>query len=170
MHPSNHGQKASGVGKFWVAVNDSNPEVYHHGPYPDLVQAEMEADQLMEEGGADVATIGEGEEVYLRLPDADDVFERIEMDVYEQCGEGVHHWLDAATKEQKQELTDAIEKVVADWMTRHGLWPTFCRIEQVKTVRTERRPVFDQCQACGRGLSSEDLEMNNGMCVPCANH
>jgi hypothetical protein len=129
--------------------------------------AETEAEQLMEENGSDVATVGEAGEVHLRLPDADDVFEKIEMDVYEQCGEGVHHWLDAATKDQKQELTDAVEKAVADWMTKHSLWPRFCKIEQVKTLRAERS-VFTSCQACGRGLNADDKSTNTGMCLPCA--
>lgn len=31
---------------------------------------------------------------------------------------------------------------------------------------TKRRRV--QCEVCGRGLNAEDLEMNTGMCIPCA--
>lgn len=168
MFPSNYGVVTKGVGKFWVAVNDSNPEIYHYGPYDDLVMAEMEADYLMEEDVADCATIGKAEELHLRVPDADDVIERIEMDVYEQCGETADHWLDKATKEQKQELTAAIKDAVAVWMSKHNLWPTFCKVEQVKTLRRYRPVVFDSCQACGRGLIDEDKAANTGLCLPCA--
>jgi hypothetical protein len=167
MYPSNYGRKADGVGKFWVAVDGANPEVYHHGPFDTLAEAEAEAAHLMAEDDADVATVGEGEEVCLRLPDADDVIERIELDLYEQCGDTHTDYLNH-TKEAKAELTEAVEKVVADWMTKYDLWPTFCKIEQVKTIRAERS-VFRDCQACGRGLNAEDRAANTGMCLPCVN-
>lgn len=138
MKASEHGHVTSGVGKFWVA-RGSNPETYSYGSFDTAEDAEAEARQSMGEDGYVVMTVGEGEEVELNTPDADDIIERITEGVYEQCGETSSDYLDhhAVSQEQRNELTDAVEKTVAEWMTKHNLWPTFCRVEQVKTVRME---------------------------------
>lgn len=137
MLASKYGKAASGHKKFWVA-RGSDPEQYCHGPFDDRQEAEDEARQLMADDKWSVATIGEGEEVELNLPDADDLIETMTEGLYEQCGEVGADYLDRSTvsREQGAELTEAVEKAVADWFTKHGLWPTFCKVEEVATLRS----------------------------------
>lgn len=138
MFPSKYGQKYSGVGKFWVGKG-TQPETYYGGKFDTTEEAEDEARQLIDEGRWASATIGQGEEVTVNVPDADDILERISEGVYEQCGETASDYLDhhAVSQEQRNELTDAVEKAVADWLTKHQLWPKFCSVEQVKTITAE---------------------------------
>lgn len=135
MLASKYGKAASGHGKFWVA-RGSQPEQYSDGPYDDLEEAKAEARQLMADGEWAAVSVGEGEEVDLRVPDADDVIERMTENLYEQCGEMCSDYLDhhRVTADQKVELTEAVEKAVADWLTRHSLWPTFCKVEGVRVL------------------------------------
>jgi len=173
MLASRYGREPSGHGKFWAAGGTS-PEAYTEGPFASRAEAEVEARLLLGENGYSVATVGRGEEVELHLPDADDVIERMTDGLYEQCGEVCDDYLYPVPTNAKRELTEAVERAVADWLTKYNLWPTFCKVKEVGTVRlpeceSSPQPVFTSCQVCGRGLNSEDLEMNNGMCIPCAN-
>lgn len=135
MKASKYGHAASGHGKFWVAMG-VQPELYRYGPYDDRDEAESEARQMCEDDGLDAATVGEGEEVELNVPDADDIIERISEGMYEQCGEAGEDYLSprSVPTEAKAELTAAVEKAVADWLTKHNLWPTFCKVEPVGEV------------------------------------
>jgi len=165
---SNFGVKNASEGKFWFGMG-SNPETYCSVQFDTQSEAEAEAVHRMEEDDADTAVIGQGEEVHIRVPDADDVIEMISMDVYEQCGEGASDYLDSVPKEQKAELTDAIEKAVGDWLTKNNLWPIFCKIGEVKTLRRQDRSAArSACEVCGRGLIAEDHERQDGMCAACA--
>ena len=135
MFPSKYGHKYSGVGKFWVELH-SQPETYSHGPFETRAEAEAEAEQLLAEAGRDTATVGEGDEITVNVPDADDILERISEGVYEQCGETAADYLDHHTvsQERRNELTDAVEKAVADWLTKHDLWPRFFQVNEVGKV------------------------------------
>lgn len=132
MKASEHGQPAYGHGKFWAA-RGASPEVYQNGPYDTREQAEAEAREVF--GPAAVVVIGVGSEVNLSVPDADQIIDQICEGVYDECGDLSEDYLDhhAVTKEVKAELTAAVEKVVADWLTKHKLWPSFCSITPADT-------------------------------------
>ncbi len=138
MKASNYGKAASGHKRFWVEMG-TQPEAYCHGPFDDIEEAEAEARQMMDEDDRERATIGEGEEVELYLPDAEDIIERMTEGLYEQCGEAGCDYLDSrqVNKEQKAELNEVVEKAVAGWLTKHNLWPKFCKVDEVKVVNRE---------------------------------
>lgn len=132
MRASKYGKAPSGHGKFWVA-HGSQPELYSYGPFDDLEEAKAEARQLMADGEWVAATVGEGVEVELHIPDADGIFEKVTEGVYEQCGEASDGYLayGVVGKGEAAELDEAVERAVADWLTKHSLWPTFCKVEGV---------------------------------------
>ncbi len=134
MKASKYGKTPKGHGKFFVELG-VQPECYTHGPYDDREEAEEEARQSCRDDERSIATIGKGEEVRLRLPDADDIIEQIREEIYDQCGDDFgyldHH---SVSDEQRDELSVAIEKTVAEWLTKHNLWPTFCKVKEVGTV------------------------------------
>lgn len=132
MLASKYGKAAIGHGKFWVG-RGGQPERYSYGPYADQQEAEAEARLMMADDGWTSATIGKGEEVNLSVLDADDVIEDMTQNLYDQCGEGADDYLDyyAVTDDQKRELTEALERSAAEWLTKHNLWPTFCKVESV---------------------------------------
>ena len=139
MKASKYNAAAFGHGKWFVALG-RNPEAYRYGPHDNRAEAEEEADDLLEECGREVATIGIGEEVVLHLPDASEVIETICDNLYDQCGEASVDYLGRrqVSVEQEAELTAAIEKAVAEWMDRHHLWPDFCTVEEVGTVTRDK--------------------------------
>lgn len=138
MKASKYGQPGYGAGTWWVEIG-SQPETYTNGPYDDREEAEAEARHLLAQEGRELATIGEGEEVDLCVPDADEIIERMTEGVYEQCGESGADFLDShrVNQEQRNELTDAVERVVAEWMTKHALWPKFCKVEEAGVVTAQ---------------------------------
>lgn len=141
MKASQHGRAGFGAGKFWFHPG-VQPETYSYGPFEDREEAEDEARQFLEDSDHTTATIGRSEEVEVVVPDADDVIEKITDDLYEQCGEAGTDYLDhhSVTQAMRNDLNEAIEKAVADWLTRHDLWPTFCGIEEVGTVTHDPAP------------------------------
>ncbi len=137
MLASQYGKAAGGVGKFWCAVGD-DAELFDEGPFPSEEAAAEAARRLMLEEGEDAAQVGVGEEAAVVVPDADEIIERIAGGMDEQCGEG--DYLGHLPAAQKEELTAAVEKAVADWLTKHDLWPTFCKIRVLQTVAAPDRP------------------------------
>ena len=64
--------------------------------------------------------------------DADLVIEHITCQD-EYCVDGADGWPDAS-KEQLQELTDALQKVVGDWLDKHKLRERFFLVQNVQRI------------------------------------
>lgn len=142
MFASTFGKQPSGDGKYWFGMGP-NPERYTDGPFGSEEAAVVEAISRMEEDDNDCAVVGVGEEVCLIVPDADDVIERICSAAYDECGELADDFLDDVTKDQKEELDAAIERVVGEWMTKHDLWPNFFKVTETRELTaTDRQSVF----------------------------
>lgn len=129
MKGSEHDRPASGHGKFWVGQG-VDPEFYTLGPFDDHPTADAEGRGAF---GTLQYVVGVGEEVDLSVPDADQIFDHMRESAWDQCSEVPEGYLSHhdVTKEQKDELTAAVEKTIADWLTRHNLWPTFCAVTPV---------------------------------------
>ena len=75
--------------------------------------------------------IGIVTEVDIRV-DADDVIENIQNRVYSEHGEVAEEYLDDVTKEQLNELDEALNKVFNEWKDKYKFEPNFFTVEEIK--------------------------------------
>ena len=63
----------------------------------------------------------------------DVLLDSLEQQAFEFAGEAAEDWRTYEYKKQEEmaELTDAIGKIVDEWLKKHGRYPTFCCIENV---------------------------------------
>lgn len=80
--------------------------------------------------------IGIVTEVDIRV-DADDVIENIQNRVYSEHGEVAEEYLDNVSKEQLNELDEALNKVFNDWKDKHKFEPNFFTVEEIKEYDLE---------------------------------
>jgi hypothetical protein len=78
--------------------------------------------------------------------DSQDILHRITEQAEDQFGgEWAESWCEmicALPREKYEELNDALGKVMAEWLGRHGLRPTFYNIEKSKRVKNPAFSVF----------------------------
>lgn len=65
------------------------------------------------------------------LPDACEILERMAESAYEDAGDVAESWIDDVSKEQRNELTDAISAVITSWLDKHKYQPNFWNVEDV---------------------------------------
>ena len=63
----------------------------------------------------------------------DVLLDDLEEQAYEFAGEAAEDWrtYEYKKREEMEELTTAVSKVVEDWLRKYGRYPTFCCIESV---------------------------------------
>lgn len=110
----------------------SYDEEGYHGPFPSAMAAAAEA--FGEDPDASIVWIGEN--VPPPAPEsflyADLLIEHVQVqDDYD--AEWAESW-PRATNEHRAELTQAVRKVFADWLDRHGLRPRFWTVENVTRI------------------------------------
>lgn len=159
MLASHHapGQVAKGADKFWFRIGDTAPSHYTDGPFDTEEEAYAAAQVRMEEDDCDYGVVGRGEEIDVNPPDGGDVIERLCCSISDNCGSEIgEDYLDRhqVSKEQQQELTDAVEKAVADWLTKHKLWPNFTAIYVTRELTAADRLHAEQ--EVGKGVPGGD--------------
>lgn len=65
--------------------------------------------------------------------DVDDIFERIQEEAYDRCGDSADSFLDDVTKEHKEEL----ESLILDWFDKHNYKANFYTITNVEEIVLE---------------------------------
>lgn len=121
-------QVSKGVGKFWFRIGDTAPSHYTDGPFDTEEEAFLAAQIRMDEDDCDSGVIGQGEEVSVHPPDGGDIIDRLCCSIHDEHGSEIgEDYLNRhqVSQEQQNEMTDAVEKAVADWLTKHKLWPNF---------------------------------------------
>jgi hypothetical protein len=120
----------------------TNEEVFHADTGREVTREVAIAEAIDELGlkPGDALYLGtrvnlRGEEFTL---DGDDLCEQMAERIYDSAGESADDWPNA-TKEQRQELTETVRKVVGEWLDKHGLQPWFYAVEDV-----ERLTVIDE--------------------------
>lgn len=110
----------------------STDEEQYHGSYPSIEAAIADAEAEHEEDWTGPVWVGEQaapvqpEEHW----DAERWLEHVSCQD-EYSSEWAEDW-DTSTKEQREELEYAVRKVMAEWLDRHCLRPTFWLIEKAK--------------------------------------
>lgn len=62
--------------------------------------------------------------------DIEDLIDTVSsQDAY--CGEWAEDWIDYS-REQRQEINDAVQQMIGAWLDRHGLRPSFFNIEDAQ--------------------------------------
>lgn len=70
------------------------------------------------------------------------ILDQLEENAYEECGEVAENWYayDYKSEEGRKsldELSDKLTEIVKQWLKDNGTYPTFYKIENVKTVEVE---------------------------------
>ena len=63
---------------------------------------------------------------------ADGVLERLAERAYEAGGEFSESWCDSISKHRNADLDEALSSAVKAWIDKHGLWPSFFTVRNVR--------------------------------------
>lgn len=98
----------------------------------ECVQAARKENE-QEKLGYEVVYVGETEPFRIRCY-AESILEQLEQDAYEQCGQVAEDWHTYNYEKDKDllQLSDAITKVVADWLEKKDRMPEFYGIGNVE--------------------------------------
>ncbi len=67
--------------------------------------------------------------------DAASVLDAIEEDAYDHCGDAAEDWraYDPHMRNELDELSNTLTKLVNDWLKKHGRTPTFYAVKNIRT-------------------------------------
>ena len=101
----------------------------------------QEAFDFADEGVTEV-TIEEGDSIPCNavefFDDAETMIERAQERAWDELGECTENWMLSVALEQRQELSAALKKVVAEWAKKHGHEPNFWRVRNIKTITVKK--------------------------------
>ena len=105
-----------------------------HGDFATREEAVAEARDMRP---GEVVWVGRAADAEVDPVDGWQIVERLGETANESCGDVADDYPSGVTNEQVQELESAVEKVVGEWLTRHGHWPAFHAVEGVERVEPE---------------------------------
>lgn len=93
--------------------------------------------ELAKEEGMNSFEIGKQNLVGIPVIDADDILTGLIDQVYNECDEHAESYevkIDSITKEQYEELEDALNNVIFDWHKKHGINPNCFYISNFEII------------------------------------
>lgn len=112
----------------WTYEIEEGREIWRGGLFETREEAIKEANSEAILDGKDTFRIGIVEEATNHGVDVDFVIEDIQNSVYEEIGEVAEDYLDDVTKEHREELEEALNKVFYEWQEKYNYKPTFYKV------------------------------------------
>jgi hypothetical protein len=94
---------------------------------------------------------------------SDDIIEALGMDAYDQAGEASEDW-PCATRAAEDELTEKVQEVIDAWLDRHGLRPTFFKLDDVEEHQAPDGPWW--CPKCRVAVELGEEAWKSDQLVP----
>jgi hypothetical protein len=129
--------KHSKEGKWTYSLSD---EIFTSGEYFETKEQAIEGGKadLTWEGKCPTFYVGQVESVDFALyVDPDGVLENIAQSVYDEVGEVAEDYLNHIDKQHLEALEEDLNKVVRQWMDKFGYNPTFFKVVNIETVKTQ---------------------------------
>lgn len=79
--------------------------------------------------------VGKVEKAFDYGIDVDVIIEDIQNSTYDECGEVAENYLEDVTKEDKEELSDKLDKVFREWQEQHNYKPNFYTISDEEEIQ-----------------------------------
>lgn len=122
---------------FYIKENSSRE--YHSGEYDTIAEARAHADLFACENDSDEDwIIGEREYECTFSVNGEDILNKIEEDVRDECGAGFADFEIECTLEQLKNLQDEVNSTIRKWATKHGVRLGVDVIHEVETYTPNR--------------------------------
>jgi hypothetical protein len=115
---------------YWTPREDD--ERWKYGPFSDKHDAILDG-QLNTDGAFYVGSVSEPD---VTEPTAEEVLRLATNNLYDDCGEVAEDCFEADAA-ARAELNGELRRVFAEWLTKHGLWPTCGLIENIERIELE---------------------------------
>jgi hypothetical protein len=128
---SEHGGDVPDSVEHW-SYNAPGRELWSHDYFPTKEQAIAAGRAYY---GDEAFDVGRFMEVEVDPPDADDVIETMCCRMSDTIpGDLAELFIENPTQESRDELSEAIAQTIADWLTKHGEWPTITRVVDIESI------------------------------------
>lgn len=114
---------------------DDGEEYWRNDVYESVEKCIEEAITYLKENNDEYESIYVGQTIpFLPHVDAEQVLESIQEDAWEEVGELGEEWnaYDYKKKNEIDELSEALTKVVHEWMKKYGYYPSMFTIRNIK--------------------------------------
>ncbi len=122
------------MSKFTWEHNE-DAELWQHDICETIEDCIKDAVENYDKEIGDIIYVGEPVDFTINV-DSDRVLENLEEDAFDFAGEAAESWepLIEAKRENLDELSEQLSKVVEEWLVKHGMNPTFYQIANVRAV------------------------------------
>ena len=131
----------SNAGKYFGSVDG---ESYNSGPYDSFEAAIVGTPNDYALSDGDVFYVGVGVDPGIPPVCIDSVIDILLDQAYEDVGEGfVGDWLQDYPELAMGELDEQLNKLLKDWIIKHGLYPQYVKIQNIRKYICDNKTAKD---------------------------